>query len=93
MDKEHLKHKLTDEGFPHVYEWHDDAGTKYPAHAHKDKVSMYILGGGLMFQFGDEEVNLKEGDRFDVPPGKEHTAVVGANGCDFLVGEMIDGDS
>jgi quercetin dioxygenase-like cupin family protein len=93
MDVEALKRKLTEEGFPYVYEWHDEAGTVYPPHAHKDKVSMYILGGGLTFRFDDEEVTLKEGDRFDVPPGKVHTAIVSENGCDFLVGEIIEGDS
>jgi quercetin dioxygenase-like cupin family protein len=93
MDKETLKQKLTDEGFLHVYEWHDKPGTEYPAHAHKGAVSMYILDGGLTFWFGQEEKILKEGDRFDVPVGKEHTAKVGEYGCTFLVGEMIDGDS
>ncbi len=92
-DKETLKKKLEEEGFPYVYEWHDELGTKYPAHAHKDKVSMYILSGGLTFYFGQEVIELKAGDRFDVPPEKEHSAVVGAEGCDFLVGEMIEGDS
>ncbi len=93
MDRDTLKQKLAEEGFPHIYEWHDEAGTIYPLHEHKDTVGMYILAGDLIFQFGDEEIALKEGDRFDVPPGKEHTAIVGKNGCDFLVGEMIEGDS
>mgnify|MGYP001403086634 CR=1 FL=1 len=93
MDKELLKKKLTEEGFPHVYEWHDEPDVEYPAHAHKGAVSMYILEGGLTFWFGQEEKVLKEGDRFDVPVCKEHTAKIGEYGCTFLVGEMIEGDS
>jgi quercetin dioxygenase-like cupin family protein len=93
MDKELLKQKLADEGLPHIYEWHDEPGTDYPSHAHKGAVAMYILDGGLTFWFGEEIVVLKEGDRFDVPVGKEHMAKVGENGCTFLVGEMIEGDS
>jgi len=93
MNKELLSQKLSDEGFPHVYEWTDPAGTEYPKHAHQDKVSMYILTGGLTFWFDDGEVTLSEGDRFDVPPGKNHIAKVGEEGCTFLVGEMIEGDS
>ena len=88
-----LKRKLTEEGFHHIYGWHDEPHVEYPAHAHKDKVSMYILAGSLTLRFGNEEIILKKGDRFDVPPGKEHTALVGPTGCDFLVGEMIEGDS
>ncbi|MBP7741338.1 MAG: cupin domain-containing protein [Candidatus Pacebacteria bacterium] len=93
MSKELLKQKLAEEGFPHIYEWTDEPGTDYPAHAHKGKVSMYILSGGLTFWFGSEEVVLKERDRLDVPVGKEHTAKVGEAGCTFLVGEMLEGDS
>jgi quercetin dioxygenase-like cupin family protein len=93
MKKEELKEILKREGFPHIYEWHDEPGTEYPAHAHQGAVSMYILDGGLTFWFGDETVVLASGDRFDVPIGKEHTAKVGADGCTFLVGEMIEGDS
>ncbi len=93
MDKENFKQKLVDKGFPHIYEWHDEAGTEYQAHAHKGAVSMYILDGGLTFRFGQEEKILNKGDWFDVPIGKEHTAKVGEQGCTFLVGEMIEGDS
>jgi quercetin dioxygenase-like cupin family protein len=93
MDKEALKGKLADERFLHIYEWHDEPGTEYPAHAHKGRVSMYILEGGLTFWFGNEERTLVQGDRFDVPVGKEHVARVGSAGCTFLVGEMIKGDS
>lgn len=93
MDKELLKKKLADEGFPHIYEWHDESGTEYPVHSHEGSVSMYILKGELTFWFGEEKKVLKEGDRFDVPVGKEHTAKVGEYGCTFLVGEMIEGDS
>ena len=88
-----LSRKLIDEGFPHVYEWHDESGTEYPKHAHKGAVSMYILKGSLTFWFGDEEKEVRSGDRFDVPVGKEHLATGGPEGCDFLVGEMIKGDS
>lgn len=93
MNTNELKKKLAEEGFSHIFEWHDEPGTEYPAHAHRGAVSMYILKGGLTFWFGREERILKEGDRFDVPIGKEHTARVGEEGCTFLVGEMIEGDS
>ncbi len=93
MNKELLKQKLADEGFVHIFEWKDAPNTEYEAHAHQGAVSMYILEGGITFWFESEEIELKQGDRFDVPLGKEHTAKVGPSGCTFLVGEMIEGDS
>lgn len=81
------------EGFLHIYEWRDEPGVEYPAHAHNGAVSMYILDGGLTLRFGEELVILKQGERFDVPVGKEHVAKVGEEGCTFLVGEMIEGDA
>jgi mannose-6-phosphate isomerase-like protein (cupin superfamily) len=85
--------KLKDEGFPFVYRWHDDAGTTYPSHQHQDKVTLYIASGGVEIVFPDRTITLKPGDRLDVPPQTPHTATVGPNGCDYIVGEMVEGDS
>ncbi len=93
MNIDLLKQKLTEEGFQHIYEWKDGPDTKYPAHTHKGEVAIYILSGGVTFNFGTKEVTLKNGDRFDVPVGEVHSAKVGPNGCHFLVGEMIRDDS
>ena len=90
---DNLKKKLVEDGFLHVYEWQDQPGTVYPPHAHKDRVSFYITKGGLRFNFGTETIEVNEGERFDVPVGKEHSAVAGSKGCSFVVGEMIEGDS
>jgi len=88
-----IKQQLLDEGFKNVYEWRDEPGTDYAAHQHKDKVSLYIVDGGLSLFIDNKTVELKRGDRFDVPPGKQHTAKVGKEGCVYVVGEMIEGDS
>jgi quercetin dioxygenase-like cupin family protein len=93
MDTEALRKDLKSKGFLHIYEWHDAPGVKYEAHTHQGKVSMYILNGELTFNFGDSLVTLHSGDYFDVPVGEEHTAIVSEQGCTFLVGEMIEGDS
>lgn len=93
MNNDLLKKQLLDAGFKHVYEWHDRPGTDYPAHKHKDKVTLYIVDGGLSLFINGEAIELKKGDKFDVPVGKEHTAKVGELGCSYIVGEMIEGDS
>lgn len=93
MDISELTKKLKREGYVHIFEWRDEPATEYPLHAHTGKVVMYILEGGLTFHFGARKVTLKVGDRFDVPVGEKHTALVGPDGCHYLVGEMINGDS
>lgn len=82
------------EGFVHIYEWHDEPGTTYPKHAHKDKVVLYITAGEVTLHFSNgTDHTVKAGERFDVPVGVEHTATVGTQGCDYVVGEMIEGDA
>ena len=76
-----------------MYDWHDEPGVSYEAHAHKDKVTVYIVEGGVLFRFGEAEIPLVAGARFDVPIGQTHTAVVGPDGCTYVVGEMIERDS
>lgn len=44
-------------------------------------------------QFKEYTILLKAGDRIDVPVGKKHRAKVGPEGCQFIVGEMIESDS
>lgn len=88
-----LKQQLTEEGFVHIFEWKDLPNTVYEEHLHKGAVTMYLLEGGLTLNLGNEEILLKEGDRFDVPIGKNHKALVSPQGCHYLVGEMIRGDS
>jgi len=85
---------LTQEGFPYIYKWHDEAGTQYPAHAHQGKVTIFVQKGNVTFSFSDgRNHTVSTGERFDVPVGVEHSAIVGFEGCDYIVGEMIDGDS
>jgi len=93
VNKEILKKELEKEGFKHIYEWTDEPGIEYPPHKHKDKVSFYIVDGSINLIIDDKNIELKKGDRFDVPPNTKHTAKVGPEGCTYLVGEMIEGDS
>jgi len=41
----------------------------------------------------NKDIELKKGDRFDLPPDQAHSTEVGSDGCSYIVGEMIEGDS
>lgn len=93
MTIEEAKIVLQSKGLPFIYEWTDAAGVEYKEHQHKGKVSFFVMEGDLVMHFDGKEMHLKKGDIFDVPTGIKHTAKVGPNGCKFLVGEEIEGDS
>jgi len=92
MNPETLKQQLLDQGFKHVYEWKDEPNTVYAEHKHKGRVSLYVVNGSVAFS-GEINKKLGAGERFDVPVGLKHSAVVGPEGCDWIVGEEIEGDS
>lgn len=84
---------LEKEGWPHIYEWSDSPGAVYPEHSHQDKVVIFITEGSLSMRMQGETKELKAGDRLNIPPDTLHSATVGQQGCQFVVGEMVAGDS
>jgi len=85
--------KFEEEGFTSVYEWQDPAGTSYEPHTHKGRVSLFVTDGSIEFIFSGEKKEVRAGERFDVPVGAEHSAIVGSDGWIVIVGEEILGDS
>lgn len=93
MDITTYKEKLASAGFKHIFDWRDAPRTIYPEHAHRDKVAFYIVKGSINMNINGEPCTFKVGDYCDMQPGVKHSAKVGDEGCTFVVGEMIDGDS
>ena len=92
MNKEELKQKLSDQGFPIVYEWTDEPRVVYEEHSHKGRVAFYVTKGSVTFSGGIEKT-VKEGEYIEVPIGVKHTALVGDEGCEYIVGQEIEGDA
>lgn len=85
--------KFEDEGFASVYEWQDPAGTVYEEHSHTGRVSIFVTDGSITFTIAGQTREVKANERFDVPVGQPHSAVVGPQGWICIVGEEIAGDS
>ncbi len=83
---------LKAEGFPVVYNWYDEPGTKYENHKHQGKVSFFVLEGSVTFSGGINKTVSKR-ERIDVPVRVEHSAIVGNKGCRYVVGQEIEGDA
>lgn len=84
---------LEKENWPHIYEWQDKPGTIYPEHVHQGKVTIFVTEGYVEITIKEEKIILRAGDRFNVPPNTYHSAIVGPQGVQFVVGEEIEGDS
>lgn len=82
-----------DEGFDSVYEWQDPAGTVYKEHSHKGKSSIFVTDGSITFDFSGEKKVVNTNQRFDVPIGVSHSAIVGPQGWIAIIGEEIEEDS
>ncbi len=93
MKTDSIKQQLRKEGFKHIYEWTDRPNAVYNEHHHKDKVKLSIVSGSITFTIDEEEKTLTAGKTLSIPPQTNHSAVVGPNGCTYIVGEMIEGDS
>jgi hypothetical protein len=84
---------LEKEGFLHVYERQDKPGKVYLPHQHQDKVTIIVTEGSLELSIKGEMYSLRAGGRIDILPGTEHSATAGLSGCQYVVGEMVEGDS
>ena len=90
---ERIIRKFESEGFQSVYEWQDAPNTVYEEHSHKGKVSLFVTDGSIIFDFEGIKKEIIANERFDIPPGKLHSAIVGPAGWIVIIGEEIEGDS
>jgi quercetin dioxygenase-like cupin family protein len=62
--------------------WSNAPGDSYSAHSHPYHKVLYCARGSITFriELDGRELELRPGDRLDIPPGTEHSAVVGPAG-------------
>ncbi len=62
--------------------WSNGPDYRYNAHSHTYHKVLYCARGSIRFVVhpGGETYELSPGDRLDIPPGTQHSAVVGPEG-------------
>lgn len=60
--------------------WSNAPGDTYDWHAHDYEKVLYCVSGGITFHLEAGDVDLRPGDRLEVPPGARHAATVGPEG-------------
>ena len=68
------------------HSWSNRPHDRYAAHSHPYHKVLYCVGGSITFRIEDsgEDVELAPGDRLDIEPQTEHSAIVGANGVECM---------
>ena len=87
MNEAALASQLHHEGFSRVYVWEDGPNARYPEHKHRTETAHIVLTGEMTLTMAGESRTFGTGERCDVPANAVHSAVTGARGCRYLIGE------
>jgi quercetin dioxygenase-like cupin family protein len=87
MNEKELEKKLLSEGFSGIFVHTDRPGARYPDHTHGGVTAHIVLEGEIKITSEGETATFGPGERFDVPAGAVHSAVVGPSGCRYMIGE------
>jgi len=65
----------------HCYRWSNGPGAVYGVHDHEYRKILYVAEGSITFTpSGQPPIELRAGDRIDLPAGTAHGALVGPQG-------------
>ena len=64
------------------HRWSNEAFVAYSDHRHSYTKVLYVVRGSITFTLTDQgrAIDLQPGDRLELPPNTNHTALVGPNG-------------
>ncbi len=87
MDRQAWEKQLHEEGFTHLFVWRDGPDATYPDHTHPVLTAHVVLEGEMRLTMNGQTETYKSGDRCDVPAHTRHSARMGPEGCQYLIGE------
>lgn len=86
MKQKELRNNL-EKKFRKVYVWTDKPKEIYEKHSHNYDAKLIILEGSMELKVEERDLILKKGSEVEINKHKEHSAIIGKNGCKYLVGE------
>ncbi len=93
MTKSEFKELLQKEGYSTLHEYVDKPGDVFPDHSHEGDQKMRVFAGSIIIRMSGEETECRVGDEYFFPKGVVHSANVGSEGCDYIVGEKPSDES
>ena len=88
MKEIELKKSLIKKGY-NVYVWSDKPNEHYKSHNHPYDTKLIILRGSMKLTMENRIFELKPGKEFYIKAKEMHGALIGKEGCRYLVGEKI----
>ena len=64
--------------------WGNGAGDAYATHRHGYHKVLFCLSGSITFGTDDGGITLEPGDRLDLDPDTDHSAIVGPDGVECV---------
>lgn len=87
MNENSYEQKLREEGFSGVFIHRDRPNANYPDHTHRGTTAHIVIEGLITVTSEGNTVTYGPGERFDVPAGAVHSAIIGPEGCLYVIGE------
>ena len=82
-----IKQSLKEKGYTTIYEFDDVAEENFPDHSHEGDQLMTIIKGSMEVDMDGEHHILNSGDELFFLFKQIHSATMGPQGCEYLVGE------
>jgi len=82
-----MKQQLKEEGFDKIYLWEDKPNKTYKKHFHRSDTKIIITSGNMNITIANKSSNLKHEDKILIKANEKHEAIIGANGCSYIVAE------
>lgn len=89
MTIEDWEGQLIKDGYANVTLHKDPADFKYPEHSHPVDTAYAILKGDMIVKMEGKDFAIGQGQRIDITKQVIHEALVGKDGCSFLVGVKV----
>jgi mannose-6-phosphate isomerase-like protein (cupin superfamily) len=87
MNEQSYERKLREEGFSGIFIHRDRPNACYPDHTHQGITAHIVIEGRITVTSEGKTVTYRSGERFDVPAGAVHSAIIGPEGCLYVIGE------
>jgi mannose-6-phosphate isomerase-like protein (cupin superfamily) len=71
--------------------WSNGPGDRYASHQHAYDKVIVVAAGSIRFGLTDGGIDLREGDRLELPAGTAHDAIVGPGGVTCLEAHLPAG--
>ena len=71
--------------------WSNGPGDRYGSHDHGYDKVIVVAAGSIRFGLPDDAIDLETGDRFELPAGVAHDALVGPRGVTCLEAHIAAG--